>query len=489
MGITRCSIGGDEGMHQHATLARKDRRLPLEGVIQRPNGMWFIVGTVCFGAFMAALDASIISIALPKLEQAFHTTMNRIEWVSLIYLLALAGCIVAFGRLSDLLGRRPMYTLGFGVFIVGSALCGASWSLASLLVFRVVQGIGASLLQANSVSIITAAADAERRGQAIGFQALAQGLGLSLGPLVGGVLTHIASWRLIFYINVPVGILGTLSALLFLPRDRREGARSHFDLVGALVLAFLLIVTMYVLKEGFRPESRPVLTAILLAVAVLAAASFVAIERRADSPLVPINYLREPIVWLGNLTSILSFSVMYAVTLVVPYWFVHIEGLSSAKAGLLLTALPVGMALCTPFAGRLADRWSKLKVSAVGMALAAIGSGCLFTFTRITPAFLAGLFLVGCGVGTFTPANNARVMNATPAAHLGVAGGILNMSRTLGMGVGVTTGGVSVELFSAAFGPHGEALAYRCSFLVAAALALIAFALTFVRQKSSQTTT
>ncbi|WP_367306238.1 MFS transporter [Alicyclobacillus acidocaldarius] len=473
-------------MQQQAALARKEHRLPLEGVIQRPGGMWFIVGTVCFGAFMAALDASIISIALPKLEQAFHTTMNRIEWVSLIYLLALAGCIVAFGRLSDLIGRRPMYTMGFGVFIIGSALCGASWNLSSLLAFRVVQGIGASLLQANSVSIITAAADAERRGQAIGFQALAQGLGLSLGPLVGGVLTHIASWRLIFYINVPVGILGTLAALLFLPRDRREGPRPRFDLVGALVLAFLLIVTMYVLKEGFRPESRPTITAMLLAVAVLAAASFVAIERRAESPLVPISYIREPVIWLGNLTSILSFSVMYAITLVVPYWFVHVEGLSSAKAGLLLTALPVGMALCTPFAGRLADRWSKVKVSAAGMVLAAMGSASLFAFAHVTPAFLAGLFLVGCGIGTFTPANNARVMNATPAAHLGVAGGILNMSRTLGMGVGVTAGGVSVELFTAAFGHHGVALAYRCSFLVAAALALIALGLTLLRQKQSR---
>ncbi|WP_076344969.1 MFS transporter [Alicyclobacillus vulcanalis] len=471
---------------ERATLAQREHRLPLEDVIQRPSGMWFIVGTVCFGAFMAALDASIISIALPKLEQAFHTTMNRIEWVSLIYLLALAGCIVAFGRLSDLIGRRPMYTLGFGVFIVGSALCGASWSLASLLAFRVLQGIGASLLQANSVSIITAAADAERRGQAIGFQALAQGLGLSLGPLVGGVLTHIASWRLIFYINVPVGILGTLSALLFLPRDRREGPRPRFDLVGALVLACLLIVTMYVLKEGFTPESRPTITAVLLAVAVLATALFIFIERKADPALVPISYLREPLIWMGNLTSVLSFSVMYAITLVVPYWFVHIEGLSSAKAGLLLTALPVGMALCTPFAGRLADRWSKVKVSALGMVLAAIGAAGLFAFTRTTPAFLAGLFLVGCGVGTFTPANNARVMNATPGPHLGVAGGILNMSRTLGMGVGVTAGGVSVELFTAAFGAHDVALAYRCSFLVAAALALIALGLTLLPQGRSQ---
>lgn len=473
-------------MGQQATWSRA-HRLPLQKVIERPSGMWFIVGTVCFGAFMAALDASIISIALPKLEEAFHTTMNRIEWVSLIYLLALAGCVVAFGRLSDLIGRRPMYTMGFGVFIAGSALCGASWNLASLLAFRVLQGVGASLLQANSVSIITAAADAKRRGQAIGFQALAQGLGLSLGPLVGGVLTHIGSWRLIFYINVPIGILGTLSALLFLPRDRRESPRPSFDLVGALVLAFTLVIAMYVLKEGFRPESRPSITAILLAAAVLATASFVAVERRAECPLVPISYLRERTVWLGNLTSILSFSVMYAITLVVPYWFVHIEHVSSDRAGLLLTALPVGMALCTPFAGRLADRWSKVKVSAAGMALASLGSVGLFVFARVTPAFLAGLFLVGCGIGTFTPANNARVMNATPAAHLGVAGGILNMSRTLGMGLGVTAGGVSVELFSAAFGGHATALAYRCSFLVAAALAVIALGLTIFRPRSRGT--
>ncbi|KRW92028.1 MFS transporter [Alicyclobacillus tengchongensis] len=472
-------------MHSHVKGRTVLHRFPLKAVSSSPHGVWFVVGTVCLGAFMAALDASIISIALPKLEQSFRTTMAQIEWVSLIYLLALAGCIVTFGRLSDILGRRPMYTFGFCVFLVGSALCGAAWSLPSLLAFRVLQGIGAAMLQANSVSIITAATDASRRGQAIGFQALAQGLGLSLGPLLGGVLTHMGSWRLIFYMNVPVGVVGILSAILCLPRDRDGQSHPAFDWAGSITLAGMLVATMYVLKEGFRPHSSIVVTACIVLGIVLLGALFVTLERRHSSPLISLAYIERRLIWLGNLSSILAFSVMYAITLLVPYWFVHIEHRSSATAGLLLTTLPIGMALCTPFAGRLADKWSQQRVAAVGMAVAGIGCVLLTLYAYRTPIFLCGLFCIGCGVGAFTPANNARVMNATPKHDLGVAGGILNMSRTLGMGVGVTIGGLSVELLTAALGQHAVATAYRGSFIVAAVFALVALILSLVPAPSS----
>src|SRR5579875_3742810 len=154
--------------------------LPLASVRNRKGYHWFVVGTVCIGAFMAALDASIINIALPVLQKQFRVSMNMIEWVSLVYLLTLAGLIVPFGRIADMVGRRWMYAFGFTIFIIGSVMCGFAADFHFLLVSRVLQAVGAAMLQANSVSIITAATPSHDRGKAIGFQASAQGVGLSL---------------------------------------------------------------------------------------------------------------------------------------------------------------------------------------------------------------------------------------------------------------------------------------------------------------------
>lgn len=199
--------------------------LPLKMVRERQGYHWFVVGTVCVGAFMAALDASIINIALPVMKRDFHTSMRLVEWVSLSYILTLAAFIVPFSRLSDMFGRRWMYTFGFSVFIVGSFLCGFAPTLTFMFLSRILQAIGAAMLQANSISIITAATPSHARGRAIGIQASAQGVGLSLGPLIGGALITWVGWRWIFYVNVPVGIIGTLLGILMLPRDEKKSHR------------------------------------------------------------------------------------------------------------------------------------------------------------------------------------------------------------------------------------------------------------------------
>ncbi len=185
---------------------------------------------------MAALDASIINVALPNLEQQFHTGMNEIEWVSLSYLLSLASTILIFGRLADMFGRKWLYTLGFVIFSISSLFCGLAPSLSILIVCRVIQGIGAAMLQANSVSIITSATPKDDLGKAIGIQASAQGIGLSLGPVAGGAILSLISWKWMFFINFPVGIIGTLLGIMFLPKDPVMNKRKKFDFGGALLL-------------------------------------------------------------------------------------------------------------------------------------------------------------------------------------------------------------------------------------------------------------
>jgi MFS family permease len=212
----------------------------------RRGSHWYAVATVCIGAFMAALDASIINVALPHLEEQFHSRMSEIEWVSLSYLLALAASILIFGRLADMMGRRWLYTIGFVIFSLSSLFCGLASSLMILIVCRVFQGIGAAMLQANSVSIITSAVPKKDLGKAIGFQASAQGIGLSLGPVVGGTLLTFLSWKWLFFINLPVGIIGTVLGILFLPKDLAPVKRKKFDYIGACLLVPSVISVIYI---------------------------------------------------------------------------------------------------------------------------------------------------------------------------------------------------------------------------------------------------
>ncbi|MGE5136112.1 MAG: MFS transporter, partial [Gemmatimonadota bacterium] len=203
-----------------------------EPIRNSPQAPWFVVAAVCIGAFMGQLDASIVTLAFPTLRHAFGAPLADVQWVGQAYLLVPIGLLTAVGRYADMLGRKLLYTYGFVIFILGSALCGAAPSLPALIGFRVFQGVGAAMPQANSVAIIASAVPPGRLGRAIGVQGAAQALGLALGPAVGGLLITLGGWRLVFLVNVPMGVLGTVLAWLLIPRSRHLAARRPFDWPG-----------------------------------------------------------------------------------------------------------------------------------------------------------------------------------------------------------------------------------------------------------------
>src|SRR5579884_323687 len=194
---------------------------PLAALARWPAYRWLVVGTVCVGAFLGQLDASIAGLVLPTLEDVFGAPVASVEWVAIAYLLTLAALVVPLGRMADLLGRKMLYTWGFLVFIVGSGLCGLMPNLPLLIACRVLQAVGAAMLQANSVAIITAAVPRRALGKAIGIQGAAQAVGLSVGPSVGGFLIDALGWQWVFFIAVPFGILGTVGAWFVLPCTTR----------------------------------------------------------------------------------------------------------------------------------------------------------------------------------------------------------------------------------------------------------------------------
>ena len=421
---------------------KRRHALPLAGLTRRPHYHWYVVGTVCIGAFMAALDGSIVTVAQPSITRLFHTSPSATEWVALAYLLTLTALLAMFGRLADIVGRRPLYTLGFSVFIVGSALCGAAPNLPALIAFRVLQSVGAVMLQANSVAIVTAAAPESVRGRAIGIQGAALAVGLSLGPAIGGLLIGAFGWRSIFYVNVPVGIIGTTLAALILPVDRFKdaGAKGHrFDYFGALVMAVALVALVLGLNQGnSQGWSSPFILG-CFAVGLASIAVFIRIEKRHPAPLVDLSLFRIP-PWLwGNITGALSYAVMYGILYTVPYFYEDGLHKPASLSGLLTTPLPIGMMLLAPVAGRIYDKLGPRLPTVVGMAVTTVGTGALMLLdAHVSYALLVvSLLFIGVGMGIFTPPNNSSVMSASPRNRLGVTSGILNMSRSLGQSVGI----------------------------------------------------
>ena len=194
------------------------------------------MGTVCVGAFMGQLDASIVATALPFIRTNLHASIASVEWVVLIYVLVLAGTVAAVGRIADRVGRKLLYTYGFGVFVVGSAACALAPSLGLLVIARLVQAVGAVMLQANSYALIRDVLPAGRLGTGLGVQGAAQAFGLCVGPALGGALTALGGWRLIFLVNIPIGLIGLALGLLFLPRSTHHDPTSRIDPYGTCLL-------------------------------------------------------------------------------------------------------------------------------------------------------------------------------------------------------------------------------------------------------------
>jgi EmrB/QacA subfamily drug resistance transporter len=421
-------------------------RAPLPRLARLPNYRWFVVGTVCVGAFLGQLDASIAGLVLPTLEELFGSSVAAIEWVAISYLLTLAALVVPFGRLADLTGRKTMYTGGFLVFIVGSALCGAAPTLGWLIVFRVLQAVGAALLQANSVAIITAAVDRPSLGRAIGIQGAAQAVGLAVGPSVGGFLIVSLGWRWVFYIAVPFGLIGAALGALVLPQTRhrteRIAARERFDWLGAAL--FGPSVALAVFGLTFANEwgwtSWPVLGSFGGALGLLAA--FGLAERRAISPLVDFVVFRDRAFSGGILAGFLAYAVLFGCLFLVPFYVERVLGADPSTAGAYLTPVPLALGFLAPIAGIAADRLGPRTPTAVGMLAA---GATLLALGAATGSGLAATLVVlavfGVGLGLFTPANNAAVMASAPPHRLGVAGGILNMTRSVGTSVGVAATG------------------------------------------------
>ncbi|MEN6328173.1 MAG: MFS transporter, partial [Syntrophomonas sp.] len=222
----------------------------FENIKKSPDYRWYVLGTVSIGTFMSTLDSSIVNVALPTMSGQLHSELSTLQWAVTAYLLTISSLLPVFGRTADLLGRRKVYSLGFLIFTLGSILCGSAQNIWFLVGTRVLQAVGASMLMANSAAIITAIFPFQERGKALGLTGTVVALGSMTGPALGGILIGLTGWRSIFYINLPIGIIGYMAALSILPKDEPRKEKEKFDFIGASLFSAGMISVLFAINNG-----------------------------------------------------------------------------------------------------------------------------------------------------------------------------------------------------------------------------------------------
>jgi len=440
-------------------------------VREHRNAPWFAVASVCVGAFMGQLDASIVTLAFPALQREFHASLAATQWVSLAYLLALVGLLAGAGRLADMAGRKLVYLYGFVVFTVASLACGFAPSLGLLVAFRVVQAAGAAMLQANSVALVVTSVPRSRMRVALGMPAAAQALGHALGPPARGLLVGSAGWRWVFWVNVPIGCVAIVVGRYLLPRTRERAAVARFDWPGLLLLAGASTALLLALS-GVSGLGLPAwAVGALSAAAVAAAVGFAVRERRTPAPLVDLALLRTPAVSVGLAGAMCGYLVLFGPLALIPQ-VLTARGTGATYAGLVLTALPAGFALAALAADRvLPKRLGNRRRCLLGGALAVVAATALSVAGPAGPgATVPLLALLGMGLGLFVPANNTAIMAAVPNRLSATTGGMVNMTRGAGTALGIAL--VTLALHTSGSIAGGA----RAAFAVLAVAAVLATA-------------
>lgn len=434
------------------------------------------LGALALPMLLSSLGASIANVGLPAMAQAFGAAFQQVQWIALAYLLAITGASVAAGRLGDLVGRRRLLAAGIGLFTVASLLCALAPGLPWLVAARVLQGLGAAVMTSLALALAGGLAPQGRTGSMMGLLGTMSAVGTSLGPVLGGLLLGAGGWPLLFLAEVPPGALALLLVQRGLPGDAvtPRGIRPPFDAAGTLLLvlapaAFALAVTLGHGRFGLFNLA-------LLAAALAGGWLFVARQKRAAFPLVPLPMLRDPVLGAGLAANLLVATVMATTMVVGPFYLSLALGLDAAHAGLALACGPLTAALGGVPAGRLADRFGAARMGIVGLAVLAGGCALLaLTPVRFGVAgYVPPLAVVTLGYALFQAANNSAVM-AGAGTQRGVVSGMLGLARNLGFITGAAAMG-ALFAWGAGTGDlahaHPQALtgAMRVSFGVAALL-------------------
>jgi EmrB/QacA subfamily drug resistance transporter len=476
----------------------------------RPHNRWWSLSVVSLAIFIVTMDIGLLSIALPVIVTDLQADLALTGWIALIYALGTAGLYLPCGRLSDILGRAKVFSVGYFLYALCSLVAGLSQSPGQLILFRGLQAVGSALLMANSFALVTALFPPEERGRAMGLSGGSiAALGYTLGPVVGGLLTYGLGWRSNFFVTAFLALVGFVAARLLLKGEadgvNREEQPKAFDLVGAITFAvsisfFLLAFTA---TQGRSEQTSLALVEFIIGVVSLAV--FIVWERRIAAPLLDLRLFAIGAFTFGNLARLISFITISLNSLMMPFFLQLAMGLDPLQSGFLVAPTPLALALLAPVTGWLSERVSPRVLCMIGLAVMGIAFFSLSSLTLEVNSLgvIWRLGLLGMGLGIFQTPNNNSLMSSIPRDRLGVGSSFLSIVRSLGHSMGAAlataivgarlvtaTGQSSLQDLRSAVGNVGQGpvlqaflAGFEDAYLTAAALCLVGIAILFPRRR------
>jgi EmrB/QacA subfamily drug resistance transporter len=407
------------------------------------NNKWVVFVLTAFGVFMSTLDGSVVNIALPAILDDFEARLSVVEWVVMIYLLTVTAFLLGAGRLSDIYGRRRIYITGLLLFSLSSLLCGLSPNVYFLIFSRMIQGFSSAMIMACTPALLVAAFPVSERGKIFGINSMVVACGLTAGPAIGGLLIEISSWRLIFYLNVPIGIIAAVGSYFVMkPYDKSE-SEAEFDLRGTIYAALGTGLFLVAVTHGYEWGFGSFKFAGSLAAGICLIALFLKKEKHAKDPVLNLRIFKSRMLSISALSGVLLFMILFVIIFLMPFFLMKPMGLDSKTSGYILMVPFAFLFFVSPVSGNLSDYFGSRILCTIGLFIITCG---VLLFTTLTPDssiidICLRLSLIGIGTSVFISPNSAAIMSSIPQDLKGTGGAIMATSRNLGMVLGIASAG------------------------------------------------
>lgn len=435
---------------------------------QLKRNPWLILAATTLGVMMGNVDTNIVNVALPVLAHNYASSIEKTQWVISGYILVVCILLPICGRLSDIYTKRFIYLLGFAIFTVGSALCSIATSLATLVIYRLVQGVGGAMIMSNNQALVVMNVPQQLQGRALSINSMSASFGAIAGPAIGGFLLGVLSWRSIFYINIPIGILGCIIGYYVLPRDEKKLNHS-LDIIGAVLFAAMVSCVLLLLNNCGSGQWVSWRNLLFVVVSVISGWFFVRRQYRVKYPTIKFSLFKNALYLHSNIAAFIVFLVSGGNGVLLPFYLHDILGFSPGVIGMLLFIGPCAMLFLAPISGYLTDKYSAKIFIAFGVLLLMLSLFFQGTVTAHTSLWQIVVYqiMLGSGFAFFHPPNNVNLFRGVATKNFGIASSINALGRNMGRAFGVVlSSGIFSLLFTSMLHsspPHP----YNSSFLFA----------------------
>lgn len=410
-----------------------------ERVITERSGQNWLIFIVAVSVVMIALDYSMLNISLPTIAEYFNIKIGFVTWIPLAYLLVITSSLLGFGKLGDIKGYKKVFITGVGFFVIGTFLCAIAPNIQMIIAFRMVQSLGEAMLSPVGIALITSLLPQGVRGKALGVAATSQGLGLCMGPLIGGLINANFGWRAIFLTNIPIGIILIAIALKMLPKERLKSTVSKFDFIGTAFIFTSLSFFVFALNSVSRLGLKNPAVAASFFVAIIAFILFIRRQSIIEYPILDLKLFKNRDFNFANMCVFLTICCYMGLYFLLPFYLEMVRGFDVARSGMIIMVTPVMLMVLSVFSGRLSDRIGSRYLSSIGIGCGILGFAMASFFNNTTPLYfiIPVLILMGTAMGLFLAPNNKLVMAHAPSDRQGVASGVYKTVLNIGSVCGI----------------------------------------------------